>query len=139
MAKYTFNFTDKSVLTSLSLFCKSGLLFTVLLLFSSSVCSADMLCINLFSYSTLHFLFLSFCYTPALSVILFLCSISFCACSPLFFQQVCSTSTHSLILLFFNSLLLCSAFYLTLHICSISSCASSSYLFLQFHSFSLTE
>jgi hypothetical protein len=36
MVKYTFNFTDKSVLTSLSLFFNSGLLFTILLLFSYS-------------------------------------------------------------------------------------------------------
>jgi hypothetical protein len=42
MIKYTFNFTDKSVLTSLSLFFNSGLLFTVMLLFFYST---GLLCI----------------------------------------------------------------------------------------------
>ena len=36
MIEYTFNFTDKSVLTSLSLFFNSGLLFIVMLFFSYS-------------------------------------------------------------------------------------------------------
>ena len=76
----------------------------------------------------------------------FLCSVNLVLCTllcnstlPLSVQQVCSASTRALILLFFNSLLLCSAFHLTLHICSISSCASSSSLFLLFHYFTLTE
>jgi len=49
----TFNFTNKSVLTNFSLFYKSGLLHTVLLLFSSSVYSVGMLCINSYSHSAL--------------------------------------------------------------------------------------
>ena len=50
MVKYTFNFTDKSVLTSLSLLFNSDLLFTVLLLFSYSIMSA--LC-HVFCHSSL--------------------------------------------------------------------------------------
>jgi hypothetical protein len=68
--KYTFNFTDKSVLTSLSLFSNSGLLFTVLLLFFYST---GLLCIIssviLLCFCSVHHLALllfSFCAVPSL-------------------------------------------------------------------------
>jgi hypothetical protein len=70
MIKYTFNFTDKSVLTSLSLFFNSGLLFTVLLLFFYST---GLLCIIssviLLCFCSVHHLALllfSFCAVPSL-------------------------------------------------------------------------
>jgi hypothetical protein len=70
MIKYTFNFTDKSVLTSLSLFFNSGLLFTVLLLFSYST---GLLCIIssviLLCFCSVHhvaLLLFSFCAVPSL-------------------------------------------------------------------------
>jgi hypothetical protein len=73
MVKYTFNFTDKSVLTSLSLFFNSGLLFTVLLLFSYST---GLLCIMssvvLLCFCSVHhvaLLLFSFCVVPSLLVI----------------------------------------------------------------------
>jgi hypothetical protein len=69
MIKYTFNFTDKSVLASLSLFFNSGLLFTVLLLFSYST---GLLCfmssvLLLYFYSVHHvsLLLFSFCTVPS--------------------------------------------------------------------------
>ena len=69
MVKYTFNFTDKSILTSLSLFLNSGLLFTVLLLFSYSTC---LLCIIssviLLCFCSVHhvaLLLFSFCTVPS--------------------------------------------------------------------------
>jgi hypothetical protein len=69
MVKYTFNFTDKSILTSLSLFFNSGLLFTVLLLFSYSTC---LLCIIssviLLCFCSVHhvaLLLFSFCTVPS--------------------------------------------------------------------------
>jgi hypothetical protein len=46
-------YTDKSILTNLSLFCKSDLQQTVLQFFSSSVCLAGLLCINFFCHSAL--------------------------------------------------------------------------------------
>ena len=64
--KYTFNFTDKSVLTSLSLFSNSGLLFTVLLLFFYS---KGLLCI------ISSVILLCFCSVHHLALLLFL----FCA------------------------------------------------------------
>jgi hypothetical protein len=70
MVKKTFNFIDKLVLTYLSLLCKSGLLYTVLLLFSSSVCSAGMLCIN----SCSHFILLFFSAFALFVILLFFCS-----------------------------------------------------------------
>jgi hypothetical protein len=70
MIKYTFNFTDKSVLTSLSLFFNSGLMFTVLLLFFYSSC---LLCIIssviLLCFCSVHhvaLLLFSFCTVPSL-------------------------------------------------------------------------
>jgi hypothetical protein len=73
MVKYTFNFTDKSVLTSLSLFFNSGLLFTVLLLFSYST---GLLCIIssviLLCFCSVHhvaLLLFSFCAVPSLLTI----------------------------------------------------------------------
>jgi hypothetical protein len=70
MIKFTFNFTDKSVLTSLSLFFNSGLLFTVLLLFFYST---GLLCIIssviLLCFCSVHHLALllfSFCAVPSL-------------------------------------------------------------------------
>jgi hypothetical protein len=73
MVKYTFNFTDKSVLTSLSLFFNSGLLFTVLLLFSYST---GLLCIMssviLLCFCSVHhvaLLLFSFCTVPSLLTI----------------------------------------------------------------------
>ena len=70
MVKYTFNFTDKSILTSLSLFLNSGLLFTVLLLFSYSTC---LLCVMssviLLCFCSVHhvaLLLFSFCAVPSL-------------------------------------------------------------------------
>jgi hypothetical protein len=73
MVKYTFNFTDKSVLTSLSLFFNSGLLFTVLLLFSYST---GLLCIMssviLLCFCSVHhvaLLLYSFCAVPSLLTI----------------------------------------------------------------------
>jgi hypothetical protein len=73
MIKYTFNFTDKSVLTSLSLFFNSGLLFTVLLLFFYST---GLLCIIssviLLCFCSVHHLALllfSFCAVPSLLTI----------------------------------------------------------------------
>jgi hypothetical protein len=73
MVKYTFNFTDKSVLTSLSLFFNSGLLFTVLLLFSYST---GLLCIMpsviLLCFCSVHhvaLLLFSFCAVPSLLTI----------------------------------------------------------------------
>jgi hypothetical protein len=69
MIKYTFNFTDKSVLTSLSLFFNSGLLFTVLLLFSYST---GLLCVMssvlLLCFCSVHhvsLLLFSFCTVPS--------------------------------------------------------------------------
>ena len=73
MIKYTFNFTDKSVLTSLSLFFNSGLLFTVLLLFFYST---GLLCIIssviLLCFCSVHhvaLLLFSFCAVPSLLTI----------------------------------------------------------------------
>jgi hypothetical protein len=73
MVKYTFNFTDKSVLTSLSLFFNSSLLFTVLLLFSYST---GLLCIMssvvLLCFCSVHhvaLLLFSFCTVPSLLTI----------------------------------------------------------------------
>jgi hypothetical protein len=73
MVKYTFNFTDKLVLTSLSLFFNSGLLFTVLLLFSYStsllciMSSVILLC--LCSVHHVALLLFSFCAVPSLLTI----------------------------------------------------------------------
>jgi hypothetical protein len=73
MVKYTFNFTDKSVLTSLSLFFNSGLLFIVLLLFSYStgllciISSVIQLC--LCSVHHVALLLFSFCAVPSLLTI----------------------------------------------------------------------
>jgi hypothetical protein len=73
MVKYTFNFTDKSVLTSLSLFFNSGLLFIVLLLFSYStgllciISSLIQLCLCSVHHVTL--LLFSFCAVPSLLTI----------------------------------------------------------------------
>ena len=70
MIKYTFNFTDKSVLTSLSLFFNSGLLFTVLLFFFYStgllcnISSVILLCF--YSVHHLALLLFSFCAVPSL-------------------------------------------------------------------------
>jgi hypothetical protein len=73
MVKYTFNFTDKSVLTSLSLFFNSGLLFTFLLLFSYST---GLLCIMssvvLLCFCSVHhvaLLLFLFCAVPSLLTI----------------------------------------------------------------------
>jgi hypothetical protein len=73
MVKCTFNFTDKSILTSLSLFFNSSLLFTVLLLFSYST---SLLCIMssviLLCFCSVHhvaLLLLSFCAVPSLRTI----------------------------------------------------------------------
>jgi hypothetical protein len=73
MVKYTFNFTNKSILTSLSLFFNSGLLFTVLLLFSYSI---SLLCIMssvvLLCFCSVHhvsLLLFSFCAVPSLLTI----------------------------------------------------------------------
>jgi hypothetical protein len=81
MVKYTFNFTDKSILTSLSLFLNSGLLFTVLLLFSYSTC---LLCVMssviLLCFCSVHhvaLLLFSFCTVPSLYPIPLLISIFF--------------------------------------------------------------
>jgi hypothetical protein len=73
MVKYTFNFTDKSILTSLSLFFNSGLLFTVLPFFSYSTCllcvmsSVIMLCFC--SVHHVALLLFSFCTVPSLFTI----------------------------------------------------------------------
>ena len=73
MVKYTFNFTDKSILTSLSLFFNSGLLFTVLLLFFYStgllciISSVILLCFCSFHHVAL--LLFSFCTVPSLFTI----------------------------------------------------------------------
>jgi hypothetical protein len=70
MIKYTFNFTDKSVLTSLSLFFNSSLMFTVLLLFFYStdlpciISSVILLCF--YSVHHLALLLFSFCAVPSL-------------------------------------------------------------------------
>ena len=68
MIKYTFNFTDKSVLTSLSLFFNSGLLFTVLLLFSYSTgLHCVMSSVLLLCFSSVHhvsLLLFSLCTVP---------------------------------------------------------------------------
>ena len=80
MVKYTFNFTDRSILTSISLFFSSGLLFTVLLLFSYST---GLLCVM--SYVLL----LCFCSVHHVSLLLF----SFCT--------VPSPFTIPLLILFF--------------------------------------
>jgi hypothetical protein len=73
MVKYTFNFTDKSILTSLSLFFNSGLLFIVLLLFCYSI---GLLCIMssvvLLCFCSVHhvsLLLFSFCAVPSLLTI----------------------------------------------------------------------
>ena len=58
--EYTDNFPDKSILTFLSLFCKSDLPQTILQIFYSSVCSAGLLCINSYSHSALLQLVLLF-------------------------------------------------------------------------------
>ena len=71
-----------------TLFCCSSLPLSIQKVCSASTCALLLLCFNLFSYSALHFLFLSFYYTSSLSVILLLCSISFCAFSHLFFLTV---------------------------------------------------
>jgi hypothetical protein len=84
------------------------------MLFSSSVCSAGMLCINLFSHSALLFLFLS-TYASALSVLLLcfysftlhICSIFSCASSSSLFLQFHSFSlaekptVHTVCFIFF--------------------------------------
>jgi hypothetical protein len=89
MIKYTFNLTDKSVLTSLSLFSNSGLLFIVLLLFFYS---SGLLCIIssviLLCFCSVHHLALllfSFCAVPSLLPIPLL--IIFFFLFPLFFIQ----------------------------------------------------
>jgi hypothetical protein len=73
MIKYTFNFTDKSVLTSLSLFFNSGLLFTVLLLFSYStglLCvMSSVLLLCFYSVHHVSLLLFSFCAVPSLLTI----------------------------------------------------------------------
>jgi len=70
MIKYTFNFTDKSVLTSLSLFFNSGLLFTLLLLFSYSTSFlCNMSSVILLCFCSVHHVALilfSFCAVPSL-------------------------------------------------------------------------
>ena len=73
MVKYTFNFTDKSILTSLSLFFNSGLLFTVLPFFSYSTC---LLCVMssviLLCFCSVHhvsLLLFPFCTVPSLFTI----------------------------------------------------------------------
>jgi hypothetical protein len=71
MVKYTFNFTDKSILTSLSLYFNSGLLFTVLILFSYSAC---LLCVMS------SVILLCFCYVHHVSLLLF----SFCTVPSLY-------------------------------------------------------
>jgi hypothetical protein len=79
MVKYTFNFTDKSILTSLSLYFNSGLLFTVLILFSYSACllcvmsSVILLCFCYVHHVAL--LLFSFCTVPSLYTISLLFSI----------------------------------------------------------------
>jgi hypothetical protein len=75
----TFNYTDTSILTNLSLFCTSGHLLTVLQFISSSFCSAGLLCINLFCHSALLQLVLLF--FSAFHLTLHICSISSCASS----------------------------------------------------------
>jgi hypothetical protein len=69
MIKYTFNFTDKSVLTSLSLFFNSGLLFTVLLLFSYSTgllrVMSSVLLLCFYSVHHVSLLLFSFCTVPS--------------------------------------------------------------------------
>jgi hypothetical protein len=69
MIKYTFNFTDKSVLTGLSLFFNSGLLFTVLLLFSYStglLCfMSSVLLLCFYSVHHVSLLLFSFCTVPS--------------------------------------------------------------------------
>ena len=73
MVKYTFNFTDKSVLTSLSLFFNSGLLFTVLLLFSYSTGLLSIMpSVILLCFCSVHhvsLLLFSFCAVPSLLTI----------------------------------------------------------------------
>jgi hypothetical protein len=71
MVKYTFNFTDKSILTSLSLYFNSGLLFTVLILFSYSAC---LLCVMS------SVILLCFCYVHHVALLLF----SFCTVPSLY-------------------------------------------------------
>jgi hypothetical protein len=93
MNEYTDNYTDKSILTTLSLFCKSDLLQTVLQFFSSSVYSAGLLCINFFCHSALLQLTLLFC--SAFNFTLHICSISYCASSPFPFLQFHSFSSRT--------------------------------------------
>jgi hypothetical protein len=73
------------------LFCKSGLLQTVLLFFSSSVCSVGLLCINSFFHSSLLQLLFIIFYSS-------LSFISHCAYSP-------SHSTQSDIPFFYSFIL----------------------------------
>jgi hypothetical protein len=103
MIKYTFNFTDKSVLTSLSLFFNSGLLFTVLLLFFYST---GLLCIIssviLLYFCSVHLLSLllfSFCAVPSLLPIPLLIFF-FLIVSPFFIQNY---QLNSVTFIFFYS------------------------------------
>jgi hypothetical protein len=118
MAKYTFNFTDKSVLTNFSLFCKSGLLFTVLLLFSSSVCSTGMLSINfLCSPSALLQLVQLFFSAFSLSVIL------------LYFFSFChSALMFNLLLRILSSIFLTVSFFFTYSTTNQTQSVTSSFI-----------
>jgi hypothetical protein len=73
MVKYTFNFTDKSILTSLSLFFNSGLLFTVPPFFSYSTCLLYVMSsVILLCFCSIHhvaLLLFSFCTVPSLFTI----------------------------------------------------------------------
>jgi hypothetical protein len=70
--EYTDNYSDKSIISFLSLFCKSDLPQIVLQIFSSSVCLAGLLCINSYSHSSLLQLVLLF--YSAFSLALLFCS-----------------------------------------------------------------
>jgi hypothetical protein len=123
------NNTDKSILTTSSLFCKSGLLLIVLQFFSSSVCSAILLCFKLFCNSSLP-----------LSV-LQLCSASSCSAILLFFYLFCNSALLQAVLQFFSCFCLFLMCYSSLSF--ISHCAycrshtahTVIFPFLQFNSF----
>jgi hypothetical protein len=98
MIKYTFNFTDKSVLTSLPLFFNSGLMFTVLLLFFYS---SGLLCIIssviLLCFCSVHHLALllfSFCAVPSQLPIPLLI-IFFLLFPPFLFRTINPIRSHS--------------------------------------------
>ena len=98
MVKYTFNFTDKSILTSLSLFFNSGLLFTVLPFFSYSTCLLYVMSsVILLCFCSVHhvaLLLFSFCTVPSLLPIPLL--ISFFLLFPHFsFRTINTIRSHS--------------------------------------------